>query len=207
MQCLVCDELQCLVCSTVSWALMTALLGVQESSVSKYVRPFAVMSYTLQPSPMHCTPDAERVSEGDEANSSNHADAAVGSLQQLHGGHPCLKHQLHLVVGGVTGHALLTAPLVRPVDLICQHIQQNLQQFVEYHGRPEGRGVVIATAAFQRCHTQQEMGLRATLFAHGVHLTQGRLKWLQDICCHILITCRLPKTWHIRDMTTPSRAL
>ena len=38
MQCLVCDELQCLVCSTASWALVAALLGVQESSVSKYVR-------------------------------------------------------------------------------------------------------------------------------------------------------------------------
>lgn len=47
-------------------------------------------------------PDAERISEGDQADSSNHADAAVGSLQQLHAGCPRLKHQLHLLPGGVT---------------------------------------------------------------------------------------------------------
>ncbi|KAA6427591.1 MAG: hypothetical protein FRX49_02254 [Trebouxia sp. A1-2] len=50
------------------------------------------------------------------------------ALQQLHGGYPCLKHQLHLVVGGVTCHAFLTAPLVRSVNLVCQNIQEDLQQ-------------------------------------------------------------------------------
>ena len=52
MQCLVCDELECLVCSTASWALKTALLGVQESSVNMYIRPCAFMSHTLQRSSM-----------------------------------------------------------------------------------------------------------------------------------------------------------
>lgn len=47
-------------------------------------------------------PDAKGISEGNKPNASHHADAAVGTLQQLHAGYSCLKHQLHLVGGGVT---------------------------------------------------------------------------------------------------------
>lgn len=47
-------------------------------------------------------PDAERISEGNKADTSDHADAAVGALEQLHAGCACLKHQFHFVGGGVT---------------------------------------------------------------------------------------------------------
>ena len=47
-------------------------------------------------------PDAERISKGNKADTSNHADAAVGALEQLHAGCACLKHQFHFVGGGVT---------------------------------------------------------------------------------------------------------
>ena len=48
------------------------------------------------------TPDAERISKSNKANTSDHADAAVGALEQLHAGCTCLKHQFHLLRGGVT---------------------------------------------------------------------------------------------------------
>lgn len=71
------------------------------------------------------SPDAEGVSEGDEAHAFDQADAGVGTLQQLHGCGPSLQNHLQLVISGIAGW-VGEAPLVRPVDLICQHIEQYL---------------------------------------------------------------------------------
>lgn len=76
------------------------------------------------------SPDAKWVSEGDQPHPCNHADAAVGALQKLHGVDASLKDQLHLPVIRLALHPLLHAPLVCSLDLICQHIQQHLAQIV-----------------------------------------------------------------------------
>lgn len=81
--------------------LQSAQQTVQQVSRAKWAYDPMVCSVA------HCQrrgalPDAKRVSKGNKANTSNHANAAVSALQQLHAGCPCLKHQLHLVGGGVT---------------------------------------------------------------------------------------------------------
>ena len=67
------------------------------------------------------------ISEGDQAYALDQADAGVGALQEAHQALARVQHQLPDVPVRVALR-LQGTPLMRPVDLIREHIQQHLHR-------------------------------------------------------------------------------